>query len=89
MQFNIELGDSGKYQAKGSGILKFERESGKPLYLRDVLYVPELKKNLVSVSVLEDKGYEVLFRQGKVFIKPPNSKTTVQLGVRAKTLYRL
>jgi transposase InsO family protein len=89
MQFNIELGDNGKYQAKGSEIVKFERESGKPLYLRDVLYVPRLKKNLVSVSVLEHKGYEVFFRQGKVFIKPLNSRTPVQLGVRAKTLYRL
>jgi transposase InsO family protein len=89
MQFNIELGDNGKYQAQGIGVVKFERESGKPLYLRDVLYVPGLKKNLVSISVLEDLGYEVFFRKRRVLLKPPNSRTTVQIGVREKTLYKL
>jgi hypothetical protein len=53
------------------------RESGKPLYLRDVLYVPRLKKNLVSISVLEDLGYEVFFRKRRVLLKPPNSRTAV------------
>jgi hypothetical protein len=83
------LGDNGKYQAQGIGAVKFERESGKPLYLRDVLYVPGLKKNLVSISVLENLGYEVFFRKRRVLLKPPNSRTTVQIGVREKTLYKL
>jgi hypothetical protein len=48
-----------------------------------------MKKNLVSISVLEDLGYEVFFRKGKVLTKPPNSRTTMQIGIRAKTLYRL
>jgi hypothetical protein len=83
------MGDDGIYQAKGVGVIQFERESGKPLYLGDVLYVSGLKKNLVSISMLEDLGYEVFFRKGKVLMKPPNSKTLVQIGVRAKNLYRL
>jgi hypothetical protein len=49
MQLIIEMGDDGKYRAKGVGVFKFERDSGKPLYLRDVLYVPRLKKNMVSI----------------------------------------
>jgi hypothetical protein len=89
MQFNIEMGDDGKYQAKGVGVVKFERESGKLLYLRDVLYVPGLKKNLVSISVLEDLAYEVFFRKGKVLMKSLRSKIVVQIGVRVKTLYML
>jgi hypothetical protein len=61
--FEILLGDDYTYHPKEVGTVKFERESGKPLYLSDVLYVPRLKKNLVSVSALEDKGYEVSFKE--------------------------
>jgi hypothetical protein len=89
MQFKIVMGDDGKYQAKCVGVVKFERDYGKSLYLRDVIYVPRLKKNLVSVSVLEDLGYKEFFHKGKVLMKPPNSRTTMQIGDRAKTLYRL
>lgn len=45
MHLDIVMGDDGKSQIEGTGINKFERESGSPLYLRDVLYVVGLKKN--------------------------------------------
>jgi hypothetical protein len=61
-EFEILLGDDYAYHPKGVETIRFERESGKPLYLSCVLYVPRLKKNWVSVSTLEDKGYEVSFK---------------------------
>jgi hypothetical protein len=56
-----------------------------------VLYVPGLTKNLISVSTLEDKGYEVTFRKGKVFIRPGGSgeKMDRMTGVREEKVYRL
>jgi hypothetical protein len=51
------VGDYYAYHPKGVGTIEFERESSKPLYISDVLYVPRLKKNIFSVSALEDKGY--------------------------------
>jgi hypothetical protein len=69
-EFEILLGDDYAYHPKGIGIVKFERESGMPLYLSNVLYVPGLKKNLASVYALEDKGFEVYFKEGKEYIKP-------------------
>jgi hypothetical protein len=68
--FNIVLGDNAKYMPPGSGTVRFQRESGKPLSINDVLFVPGLTKNLISVSALEDKGYVVTFRDGRVFIHP-------------------
>ena len=38
-----------------------------------VLYVPGLKKNLISMSTIEDKGYEVTFRSGQVIMYPRGS----------------
>ena len=47
----------------------FQREHGDPLTLSVVKYVPDLKNNLVSVAMLEDKGYDVVFSKGKVFLR--------------------
>ena len=65
---HIEMGDDGRYSATGIGTISFERESGKPFILKDVMHVPGLKKNLISVAMLEDKGYDVVFSEGKAFL---------------------
>lgn len=38
--------------------------------MTEVLYVVGLKKNLISVSTIEDIGYEVTFRGGHVLMYP-------------------
>jgi hypothetical protein len=44
-----------------------------PISFMDVLYVPLLKKYLILVSTLQDRGIEVSFRWTKVFIHPKGS----------------
>ena len=51
------------------GTVTFKRDFGSPLRLADVLYVLGLRNNLVSIAVLEDHGYEVMFSKGKVLLK--------------------
>ena len=55
-----------------------------PMVLRDVLYVPGLKKNLVSVSMIEDKGLGVSFLDGHVHMFPKTAGTSASaaIGVR-------
>ena len=62
-----------------------------PMFLRDVLYVPRLKKNLVLVSMIENKGFGVYSIDGKVHIfrraiGPSDSRV---IGIRCKKLYKL
>ena len=40
----------------------------KIFHLKDVVHVLGLKKNLISVAMLEDIGYDVVFSEGKVFL---------------------
>eukprot|EP00253_Pinus_taeda_P025360 PITA_25360 len=61
LQMRIKMGNDGKYHISGEGMVLFQREHGDPLTLTDVKYVPGLKKNLVSVAMLDDKGYDVVF----------------------------
>ena len=51
---------------KGVGNATLRLNEGNALLLQEVLYVPDLKKNLVSISAMEDKGYKVAFSDGKV-----------------------
>ena len=61
------------------------------MLLRDVLYVPGLKKNLISISTIEDRGYEVLFRDGHVLLYPKGSSITLAkvIGIHHEKLYKL
>ena len=73
------------------GTISFQRESLPPLAVSDVLYVPGLKKNLIFVSTIEDKGYEVTFRSGQVIMYPRGSSidSGKVIGVRHGKLYRI
>ena len=65
---HIEIGDDGRYSMTGISTISFERESGKTFQLEDVMHVPGLKKNLVLVAMLEDKGYNIVFSDRKYFM---------------------
>jgi hypothetical protein len=51
------------------GTLPLLLHGGFTLNLNNVLYVPLLRRNLISVASLEDDGYECLFRNNKCIIK--------------------
>jgi hypothetical protein len=70
VRMEISLGDDTIVIVVGRGTITFQRESMPPLSFRDVLYVPGLKKNLISVSTLQDRGLEVSFKGTKVLIHP-------------------
>ena len=86
---HIEMGDDGRYNVTSIGTISFERESGKPFVLKEVLHVPGLMKNLISVAMLEDKGYDVVFSEGKAFLRSKTTGETRKIGVRVKKLYQL
>ena len=52
----MKLGDDYQYPIKGSRESSYKLESGKSLTMKEVLFVPGLKKNLLSISALDAKG---------------------------------
>ena len=70
LELEVVLGDDTVVRAVRRGTVRFDKESMQPMFLRDVLYVPRLKKNLVSISMIEDKGFGVYVLDGKVHIFP-------------------
>jgi DNA mismatch repair ATPase MutL len=53
----VELGDDKCYKLEGVGTISFRLKSGARLHVDEVLYVPGLRKNLLSVATLEDKEF--------------------------------
>ena len=43
----------------------------------------------MSIVVLEDKGYDVVFSKGKVFLRHIGTGQTKRIGIRVKNLYKL
>jgi hypothetical protein len=48
----VTLGDDYKYPIKGVGESNYKLNSGTPMKMKDVVYVPGLTKNLLSISYL-------------------------------------
>ena len=89
LQHNIEFGDDGGYNTTRIGTISFQMESNSPLKLADFLYVPCLRNNIFSIAVLEDRGYDVIFIKGKVFLKHISMGRVKQISVRVKNMYAL
>ena len=57
----MKLGDDYQYPIKGSGEASYKLDYEKSLKMKDVLYVPGLKKNILSIYALHAKGIRVEF----------------------------
>ena len=86
----VELGDDTTYKIEGVGSISLQLDSGMVLHIDNVLYVPDLKENLLSVDSLEDKGYKVLFIDKKILLwaKDEDLSSAVQIGVPEGGLYK-
>jgi len=86
---HIEFGDDGRYSTRGIDTVTFKRELESHIHLKNVMYVLWLKKKLISVAILEDRGYDVVFSKGKHFLKHVASAKVTHIGVRVKNIYNL
>ena len=54
-----------QYPIKGSGESSYKLDSGNSMKMKDVLCIPGLKKNLLSIYALDAKGIRVAFEDGQ------------------------
>ena len=87
----VKLGDDYQYPIKGSGESSYKLDSGKSMKMKNILFVLGLKKNLLSISTLDEKGMRVAFIDGQV-IMWPRGKTiddSIAIGEQEGGLYKL
>ena len=85
-----ELADGSLVKAEGQGELHvYLEENGKnvPVLFREVLYIPKIKKRLISVGQLTGKGAEVVFRKRSVLLRISGRSFT--FGEQRGKLYKM
>jgi len=87
----VEMGDNGTYAIDGIGSTSLKLDSGWSLQLEEILYVHGLKKNLLSIGVVEEKGYTVAFTHGKAIMWPSDGdmSSSIVIGVKEGNVYHL
>jgi hypothetical protein len=69
----------------------YKLDSGTPMRMKDLLYVPGLKNNLLYISYLDKKGFKVVFIDGEVLMwtKVKTIEFVVFIGTKEGGLYKL
>uniref|UniRef100_A0A2N9GRF0 CCHC-type domain-containing protein n=1 Tax=Fagus sylvatica TaxID=28930 RepID=A0A2N9GRF0_FAGSY len=66
-EHRVYMGNNTYSDVLGEGRCKFSIGDS-VIVLNNVLYVPSVRRNLISVPVLDEKGFEVTMKSGHVFI---------------------
>jgi hypothetical protein len=86
----VKLGDDYRYPIKGVGEASFKLDSGKLMKRKYFLLVPGLRKNLFSISSLEEQGFIISFVDGEIIMCPKgkSSNDAIMIGVQEGGLYK-
>ena len=88
--FDVGMGNNSSVKAVGHGTIGVSivvNGKVRNAYLENVAYVPKLRYNLISVSVMEKNGMKIEFNNGECDISKSNK--VVAQGFRHNGLYRL
>jgi hypothetical protein len=87
----VTLGDDYQYPIKGVGESNYKLDSGTPMKMKDVLYVPCLTNNLISISALDKKDFRVGFIDGEVLMCPKGKtiEYAIVIGTKEGGMYKL
>ena len=76
-QRQISLADETYISSEGIGEIQLKNGKDQKLIMKDVLYVPKLKGNLISVSKLTEQNFELTFNKREGFIKNENGELLI------------
>lgn len=92
VQNKVRFADDSTLSAAGLGRVLIRRKDGNPSFISDVLYVPGMKSNLLSLGQLLEKGYvmrmenkemKVFDADNRLLLKAPLAKNrTFKVGIQ-------
>ncbi|XP_073291104.1 uncharacterized mitochondrial protein AtMg00300-like [Primulina huaijiensis] len=83
----VLLGNDKACRVKGIGSIRLRMQDEIDRILQEVRYVPELKRNLISLGTLESNGYS--FKSEMVCVKVTKGSLVIMKAVRQNSLYIL
>lgn len=83
----VLLGNDKACKIKGIGVIRIRMYDGIDRILKDVRFVPELKRNLISLGTLDSNGYSFKSENGQM--KVTKGSLVVMKALRINSLYLL
>ena len=80
----IRLGNGAVVKPNGKGIIRIETRKGVKHIRKSYIHVPELSKNLISVSQLMKNGYNIHFEGNTCTIYYPFGIETLSIPIKDK-----
>ena len=84
---SVVLGNNQVCSIKGIGTIRFRMNDGSTKILSEVRFIPGVKRNLISLGVLERKGCSFTSFAGKMSVR--KDSVVVMEGERRGSLYYL
>lgn len=88
-QDNVKFGDNSKVSVMGKGDVSIQTKEGITQTISNVLLVPDLKTNLLSIGQLQEKGYEVTIKDGVCHIRDEKLGLIAQVTMTANRMFSL
>ena len=81
----MRIGNGEHLEVKEKGTVAITRYEGTK-FIPDVLFLPKIDQNLLSVGQLLDKGYKVLFENNECLIRDASGKNLFNVKMKEKSL---
>ncbi|GBN33457.1 hypothetical protein AVEN_150741-1 [Araneus ventricosus] len=85
-RFIVDSAKSSLQEVAGTGVICGRLKNGQEIVLTNILFIPELNGNLISVKQIQTAGYSVLFKDNKAIVKGKN-KTFALCELNSKRQY--
>ncbi|MCO5603674.1 hypothetical protein L7F22_057825 [Adiantum nelumboides] len=85
---SVLTGDDSHHAIQGKGTITIQMSQGEEKDLSNVLLVPGITKNLISVDQIVEKGYEVKFNKDGCYVKNDKGKVVAH-GEKNGRLFKL
>ena len=86
---SMKFGDNSRIQIRGKGEIEVNQGDGSILCLGNVLFVPKLEANILSLGRLDEEGYQMIMGEGKLTIFNPNGQLFAEVHRSSRRLYLL
>ncbi|KAK9088025.1 hypothetical protein Syun_030419 [Stephania yunnanensis] len=80
----VRIGNGDFIAVKGKGTIAIESVSGTKL-IKDVLFVPNINQNLLSVGQLLERGFKVIFESNRCLIKDSRGEDGFKVNMKGKS----
>ena len=85
----VKFGDDSRVAIRGRGTIIFRCQNGEHHALTDVYYIPQLRSSIISIGQLDERGSEVLIKDGVLRIRDWEQRLLAKVKRSRNWLYLL